>query len=113
MCVCVHVCVCVCVFPSERVETKLQKQKCQSVSSQRVCPESQPVREKQRSAPPWMQGLKKFCFVQLARGVMNVLRSEWLHDQSASGKLIRWCYGLGPDMDGKESRKKKKSVRSY
>ena len=40
---------------------------------------------------------------------MNVLRSEWLHDQTASGKLIKCCCGLGPDMDGKESRKKKKS----
>ena len=98
-------CVCVCVcFLSERVETKLQKPKCQSVSSQPVHLESQPVREKQREK----QNLKKFCFVQLARRVMNVLRSEWLHDQSASGKLIRCCYGLGPDMDGKESRKKKK-----
>ena len=100
------VCVCVCVcFLSERVETKLQKPKCQSVSSQPVHLESQPVREKQREK----QNLKKFCFVQLARRVMNVLRSEWLHDQSASGKLIRCCYGLGPDMDGKESRKKKKN----
>ena len=100
-------------FPmSERVQTKLQKQTCQSISSQRVRSESRLISKKQRSAPPWMQGLKKFCFVQPARGVMNVLRSEWLRDQSASGKLIRWCYGLGPDMDGIESRKKK-SVRSY
>ena len=97
---------------SERVQTKLQKQMCQSISSQRVRSEFQLISKKQRSAPPWMQGLKKFCFVQPARGVMNVLRSEWLRDQSASGKLIRWCYGLGPDMDGIESRKKK-SVRSY
>ena len=42
---------------------------------------------------------------------MNVLRSEWLRDQSASGKLIRWCYWLGRDMGG--IVKKKKSVRSY
>ena len=38
---------------------------------------------------------------------MSVLRSEWLRDQSASGKLIRWCYGLGHDTDAIESRKKK------
>ena len=95
-------------FPvNERVQTKLQKQTCQSISSQRVRSESQLISKKQRSAPPWTQGLKTFCFVQPARGVMSVLRSEWLRDQSASGKLIRWCYGLGHDTDAIESRKKK------
>lgn len=51
---------------------------------------------------------KKFCFVQQAEGVILVLRSQWLDDQSVSGKLIRWCYGLGCSVGRRD-----KSVRSH
>lgn len=45
------------------------------------------------------------CFVQQARWVPNTLRSGWLHDQSVSRKLIRWCYGFRLNSSRKKSLK--------
>lgn len=94
----------------ERLGTKFGRQKCQGISSKSFVQNTTGSKLEAKISTTLNAKLKKFCFVQQAREVIKILRSVWLHDQSDSGKLIRWCYGLGLNVGGKKVQKKKNQL---